>query len=229
MLAQSVGMRGSRLVHDHRFLGCNGAGVLDLLYGVSTTQGVLRSPFFSPDPQRVTSFLSGLRPDGNEDLLLALDRKADLPFGSIANTCRIIALFSGEPLEAGAVESGRLEKIPVLIEKVQQRRIKIFAAIPGSPAVLELSQANLSEIEFVEGGDGLTSVDFGVLLGQIGKSISVMSVQATAEAPYKRAIFGQDKWDAAGSVSDGERDRVLAVGGSAKFGDSTPLTNVRTA
>ena len=36
--------------------------------------------------------------------------------------------------------------------------------------------------------------------------------------PYKRALFGQDKWDAAGSVAEGERDRVLAVGESAKFG-----------
>ena len=45
--------------------------------------------------------------------------------------------------------------------------------------------------------------------------------------PYKRALFGQDKWDAAGSVAEGERDRVVAVAESAKFGASTPLTNIR--
>ena len=227
VLAQSVGMRGRQVVHDHRFLGCNGAEALDLLYKANPTQGAPRSKFFSEDPQKVSNFLAGLKPDGNEDLLLALDIAADLPFGNVGNTCRIIALFSDEPIEAGAVESGRLEKIPALIEKLQQRRIKLFAAIPESPAAMELSQANRSEIEFVEGGDGLKGVDFGVLLSQMGKSISVMSLQSTGEAAYKRALFGQDRWDAAGSVSAIERDVVLAVGESAKFGAGTPLTDVK--
>ncbi|HNU11697.1 MAG TPA: hypothetical protein PKJ45_10120 [Rubrivivax sp.] len=227
VLAQSVGQRGRQLVHDHRFLGCSGSEALDLLYRSPASQGAPRSRFFSGDPQKVSAFLAGLRPDGNEDLLLALDLAADLPFGSAGNTCRIIALFSDEPIEDGAVESGRLEKIPDLIDKLQQRRIKLFAAIPESPAALELSQANRSEIEFVEGGDGLSGVDFGLLLSQMGKSISVMSLQSTGETPYKRALFGQDRWEAGLSVAEAERDVVLAVGESAKFGAGTPLTNVK--
>jgi uncharacterized protein involved in tellurium resistance len=227
VLAQSVGMRGRQLVHDHRFLDCSGAEALDLLYKADAVQGAPRSRFFTSDARRVAGFLADLRPEGNEDLLLALDIAADLPFGSVGDTCRVIALFSDEPIEAGAVEAGRLEKIPALIDKLQQRRIKLFAAIPESPAALELSQANRSEIDFVEGGDGLRRVDFDVLLAQMGKSISVMSLQSTGEASYQRALFGQDRWDAAGSVSADERDVVLAVGESAKFGAVTPLTNVK--
>ena len=227
ILAQSVGMRGRQLVHDHRFLGCSGAEALDLIYRSSPIQGSPRSSFFTADAARLTTFLAGLIPDGNEDILLALDIAADLPFGSVGNTSRVIALFSDEPLEAGAVEIGRLEKIPALIEKLQQRRIKLFAAIPESPAALDLSQANGSEIEFVQGGNGLKSVNFGQLLAQMGKSISVMSSQTIGEPPFKKALFGQDKWDSTGSVDDRERNVVLAVGESAKFRASTPLTDIK--
>ena len=84
----------------------------------------------------------------------------------------------------------------------------------------------MSELEFVSGGGGLRSVDFSRLLSQMGKSISVMSLQSSSEPIYTRALFGQDTWDASGSVSESERSTVLAVGESAKFGSSTPLTNV---
>ncbi len=226
VLAQSVGMRGRTLVHDHRFIGTSGAQALTTLYGCPVSQGAGRGPFFTADPNRVKSFLADLEPEGNEDLLLALDLAADLPFGPITNTCRVIALFSDEPIEAGAVESGRVERIPELIEKLARRRIKLFAALPESDASLELSQANGSELEFVEGGDGLRSVDFSQLLSQMGKSISVMSLQSSGEPSYTRALFGQDTWDASGSVSESERSTVLAVGESAKFGRNTPLTDV---
>jgi uncharacterized protein involved in tellurium resistance len=226
VLAQSVGMRGRMLVHDHRFIGTSGADALDAMYAGPANQGAGRGPFFTADAGRVRSFLADLKPEGNEDLLLALDLAADLPFGPITSTCRVIALFSDEPIEAGAVESGRVELIPELIEKLTRRRIKLFAALPESDASLALSQANGSELEFVSGGDGLRSVDFSQLLSQMGKSISVMSLQSSGEPSYTRALFGQDKWDASGSVSDSERSTVLAVGESAKFGSSTPLTDV---
>ena len=44
------------------------------------------------------------------------------------------------------------------------------------------------------GGQGLASVDFKTLLGQMGKSISVSSLQGGQEERYERALFGQDKW-----------------------------------
>ena len=178
VLAQSVGMRGRKLVYDHRFMGTSGADALQTLYAGPANQGAGRAPFFTADAGRVRSFLADLKPEGNEDLLLALDLAADLPFGPITSTCRVIALFSDEPIEAGAVESGRVELIPDLIEKLTRRRIKLFAALPESDASLALSQANGSELEFVSGGDGLRSVDFSQLLSQMGKSISVMSLQS---------------------------------------------------
>lgn len=226
VLAQSVGTRGRQLVYDHRFLGCNGVEALRLLYG---TPGQLphREAFFTADASRVTRFLLALEPNGNEDLLLALDLAADLPFGDPTHTCRVIALFSDEPIEMGAVDHGRLEKIPLLMDKLARRRIKLFAAIPESDAALELSQANGSEFEFVSGGDGLKSVDFSQLLAQMGLSISVMSLQSNAEPAFQRAVFGQDRWDSHASVTESERDVVLALGESARFGRGTPLTDVK--
>jgi hypothetical protein len=226
VLAQSVGMRGRELAYDHQFIGCSGTEALNLLYGSDPSQGPPRSAFFTGDPTGVDGWLSRLKPGGNEDLLLALDLAADLPFGNLEDSSRVIALFSDEPLEAGAVVSGRVEKIPALIEKLSQRRIKLFAALPESDAALELSQASGSEFEFVDGGDGLRNVDFSRLLVQMGKSISVMSAQSSGEVPYQRALFGQDRWGTSGSVTELERETVLAVGESAKFGAGTPLTNV---
>jgi len=57
----------------------------------------------------------------------------------------------------------------------------------------QLSEANGSEIEDV-GGQGLTTVDFKALLGQMGKSISIASLQGALEEKYERALFGQDQW-----------------------------------
>jgi hypothetical protein len=65
--------------------------------------------------------------------------------------------------------------------------------MPYSDAAQQLSEANGSEIEDV-GGQGLTGVDFRTLLGQMGKSISVSSLQGALEEKYERALFGQDQW-----------------------------------
>ena len=46
----------------------------------------------------------------------------------------------------------------------------------------------------------LATVDFKALLTQMGKSISVASLQGGLEEVYPRALFGQDTWIAGDSV-----------------------------
>jgi hypothetical protein len=53
-----------------------------------------------------------------------------------------------------------------------------------------------AEIEAVDGGDGLKSVDFRKLLAQMAKSISVSTIQAGREPTWQRAIYGQDRFTA---------------------------------
>jgi hypothetical protein len=125
--------------------------------------------------------------------------------GPVATTKRVVALFSDEPLETGIKGSSTLHLIPKIIDKIHARRIKLFCAMPYSDAAQSLSEANGSEIEDVVNGGGLASVDFKALLAQMGKSISVSSLQSTSEAHYERALFGQDKWmetDESGDTRD---------------------------
>lgn len=156
--------------------------------------GSAQIDYFTDDPDRMIAALDSLHVSGDEDNLLALDIALDLPFGPTSNTKRVIALFSDEKLENGVQRSEVKKYIPQLIEKLHARRVKLFCAIPYSSAAQQLSEANGSEIEDVGDGDGLGSVDFRALLTQMGKSISVSSLQGALEEKYQRALFGQDEW-----------------------------------
>lgn len=164
------------------------------LYTRSPNDPDPRNDYFTDNPDEVKQGLSVLTPSGDEDMLLALDIAADLPFGSISNTKRVIALFSDEPFERGVSGTDNINLIPALREKLMARHIQLFAAIPEGQAANALAETDRSEIEFVDGGSGLKNVDFSRLLTQMGKSISGSSLQTVAETSYQRAIFGQDKW-----------------------------------
>jgi hypothetical protein len=155
----------------------------------------LQNNFFTDQPEKIRQVLEQVKPSGDEDMLLTLDMALDFPFGSLNNTKRVVALFSDERFEGGAYQSQRNKDIPKLIEKIQARHIQLFCAIPDSSAIQALSEVDRSEIELIEGGNGLTNVDFKNLMGQMGKSISGSMLQAIGRENYQRAIFGQDQWD----------------------------------
>lgn len=164
------------------------------LYAPEFTGSGTRDDFFTDKPAEINAALSGVVPKGNEDMLLALDIAADLPFGSLSNTKRVIALFSDERFERGVSACENHHLIPALREKLMARHIQLFAAIPEGPAANELAETDRSEVDFINGGEGLKNVDFSQLLAQMGKSISGSMIQAVSEPTYQRAIFGQDKW-----------------------------------
>ena len=148
---------------------------------------------FTSNADEFSGALSQLTIEGNEHQLLALDCALDFPFGPLALTKRVVAMYSDEPLEGGAFGSKDIVNVPALVQKMMARRIQLFAAMPASAGLDELAAADGAEIETVSGGDGLANVDFAKLLGQMAKSISVSSMQG-AEAPYTRALFRQDQW-----------------------------------
>lgn len=188
-------------VFFHSSLPTVGDNLLEALYATGEHQGPNQQPlgkspekFFTSDAALVTEALSAVKVRGDEEMLLALDVALDFPFGELANTKRVVAMFSDEKLEDGITKGAYAEKIPELIEKIHQRKIKLFAALPGSESAWRLGEADQSEIEEVQDGGGLGSVDFAKLLSQMGKSISGSSLQAVREPEFQRAIFGQDKW-----------------------------------
>jgi hypothetical protein len=164
------------------------------LYARSPNDPDPRNEYFTENVGEISQALHCLVPSGDEDMLLALDIAADLPFGSLNNTKRVIALFSDEPFERGVSGRANHHLIPALREKLMARHIQLFAAVPEGAAANQLAETDRSEIEFIDGGAGLKNVDFSRLLAQMGKSISGSSLQAVSEPSYRRALFGQDKW-----------------------------------
>ena len=159
---------------------------------------------FTEDGEAFSAKLRSLELSGDEHHLIALDFALDFPFGPLETTRRVVALFSDEKVEDGLVCEEEMKKIPELLTKLMARRIMLFAALPGSPALEALATVDRCQVEPVQGGDGLASVNFSKLLGQMAKSISGASLQG-AEDPYQKAVFGQDKWQDGSGSFDGLR------------------------
>jgi|GEM_PF-1433243 len=220
LVAYAAGRDRSGPVYDHTFVGGSGPQMIRKLY---SGQGQ-PTDYFTEDPSQIMRVLGGLAPQGNEDTLLALDIAADFPFGPAEATRRVIALFTDEKLEDGIAGEAPIAKLPDLVMKLQQRRIQLFAAAPFSDGLEVLATVDRAEIEPVEGGDGLKSLDFKKLLAQMGKSISIASLQLGREPSWKKAIFGQDRWAVDRSVSEASRHVFLAVGESAQLDTRQPIT-----
>lgn len=160
---------------------------------------------FTTNGEAFARKLRSIELDGDENSLFALDFALDFPFGSVSDTGRVVALFSDERIEDGAIDEAQLNVIGQLVRKITCRRVMFFAALPSSPALEELATADGAQVEPVTGGDGLKSVNFHKLMGQMAKSISVQSAQGFEE-PWQRALFGQDQWGVSDSSSfDGLR------------------------
>jgi hypothetical protein len=170
----------------------NKVGLYPLLYGKSTQAPA--ADLFVTDVKQFQDSLEGVEIAGDENTLVALDCALDFPFGPVASTKRVVAIFSDEKIEDGSVTPSQLAMIPQLIDKIHARRIKLFAALPSSPAAEQLAEADGSEFEDVQGGDGLKGVDFGNLFRQMGKSISGASLQKSTTEKYQRGLFGQESW-----------------------------------
>jgi hypothetical protein len=159
---------------------------------------------FSETPDDFSARLRSLELGGDEDHLLALDCACDFPFSPTSKTRRVIALFSDEKIEDGLLDSSSLRMLDKIVDKLSARRILLFAALPESPALMELGSAEGCQIEPVRGSDGLASVDFRKLLSQMAKTISVSSLQGD-EGNHQPALFGQDRWVAGEGSLDGLR------------------------
>jgi hypothetical protein len=135
---------------------------------------------------------------GDENHLFALDTAFDFPFGPVGDTRRVVCLFSDEKIEDGFLfEWDPKVMVSKLCKKAMARRIMLYMALPESPLLDDISAIPNCHIETVKGGDGLSSLDFSKLLGQMGKSISITSLQGQ-EGEYEKGLHGQKDW---GSIS----------------------------
>ena len=149
--------------------------------------------FFTQDLDRFMTVVDSLTTQGDEDTLLGIDFALDFPFGSLKDTRRVIAFFSDECIENGEMSPNWQGILPRIVEKIMARKVMLFGFVPKSSAALTLSEAERSEITFIDPSN-FGQISFNKLLSAMGKSISVSTLQLVKEPSYSKALFGQDLW-----------------------------------
>lgn len=223
VLGYASGRNGGEPVHDLTFLGGAGAPLVRELYSQQLDAG----HFFTHDADAAGRVVSGLTAKGNEDTLLALDIALDFPFRPLSDCRRMIAVFTDERLEDGVSGADPCSRVSEIAGKIDSRHVMVFIVAPPSKALERLtveSETNGVTVHPIDKGeDGLRGVDFGKILDSMGKTVTTSLRQMDVEAPWNRAIFGQDRWPDSRFTNAVSRSVVLAVGESSDLDTSKPL------
>ena len=222
LLAYNAGADGRQAIYEHTFIGGNSPDLMKQLYSPDPDP----SKFFTSDANQFLRAADTVRTQGDENTPLALDIASDFPFNTPDQSRRVIALFSNEKLEDGILENEPLAKFQQVLQKIAKRKISVYAYLPSSPAAALMGRLPKSIVKAVdEGPNCWDRINFGEILEQMGKSISVSTLQMTREPDYQKAVYGQDRWDLRTFVGGGDnrRDKILATGESAKLNMSKPL------
>lgn len=182
------------------FLSINGDPI-DLIYKEKNS-----SAFFTKDIRKFRDALkNNIEVEGEEMQLVALDIAMDFPWRNSGDCHRVVVLMTDEAVETGVFVEEQKKQIDNLIEKAQDKRIKLFIIAPESEAFYKLSELDRCEYTDIEcDRDGLRTVDFSKLLQTIGKSVSV-SQTYDGGSTDPMPLFGQPKWGTVdGAVFNGE-------------------------
>ena len=97
-------------------------------------------------------------------------------------------------------------KLDAIIDKVQRLGVKLYIVGPTSSGLETLAEADKCLYQkATQTDDGLGSIDFSKVLGQIGKSVSSSVLQGRPESGVMRALFGQNEWVASNDSIRGGR------------------------
>ena len=192
---QAGASEGGGTLHAMRSLYHDGSA--PLMDGLYQTPGQQSAPrFFSSDVDEFARGLEAVSVAGDEATFIALDTALDFPWREKSACHRILVLLTDEPLETGVDVATQAQRVSDLIDKIHELKVKLFLVAPASPAFDQLSAADGSEYEVVEDTEnGLQTVDFAKVLEQIGKSVSVSTLQGQPNPDSAtRALFGQSSW-----------------------------------
>lgn len=174
----------------HNYVEC-----IEKIYGASPQPAA----FFTRDLNEFKTALAATPIEGEEMQLLALDIALDFPWRPSSECHRVVVMLTDEPVETGISVDEQVSKLPELMRKIQDKRVKLFIIAPESEHFYKLSEVDRCEYTDLEGQkDGLRTVDFSKMLATIGKSVSVSQSYdggSTAATP----LFDQKEW----SVSSG--------------------------
>ncbi len=160
-----------------------------------------KSYFFTEDIREFQDALNQLDVISSEQQLVALDTACDYPWRSSDECHRVIVLLSDDEVHDFGIPE-QISKMPKLIQKIQNKRIKLFIIGPECDSYEELG--SLNRCEYIDLGDLFTvnfgnttfdQVDFGTMLNTIGKSVSV-SQTYDGGLSETNPLFGQETWPA---------------------------------
>lgn len=165
--------------------------LLAALYGLPSQA----TRFFSHDVEEVRRRLAEIRTEGDEASLVALDCVLDFPWRQAAACHRVVILMTDEAFETGAWQAPQVARLGDLVRKIQDLKVMLYLVTPESEVFSRLSEVDKCEHIVVDAsGDGLKSVDFAEVLGFVGKSVSMSTLQAPPPAAATRALYGQATW-----------------------------------
>ena len=186
----------------YRVLSSTGPDVFDRLYKIRSGN----APFWASSVDQFEAALSEIKPEGDEDNLLALDMALDLPWREDSASHRMVVLLTDEPPETGCFPRDSASLAPALVEKLNALRVKLLMVAPYSEILVELQcadGADYIQLEDHEIDSGLSGVDFGKIFDVIAKSVSVETLQGHFKAA-PQALFGQDKFGRGGFWDPGD-------------------------
>jgi hypothetical protein len=163
---------------------------------------------FTTSPDKFKNALARVRTLGDEVTLAALDIALDFPWRPAESCHRVVVLLTDEPIETGEAVKLQRELVSKVVEKIHDKRIKLFIYAPESEILYKLSMANGCEYEVLaDAHDGMRNVDFEKLMEVVGKSVFI-SQSTLPGSNEPQPLFGQETW----SVTDdgavgGERFR----------------------
>ena len=177
-------------VHGYTSTRLAGVSLINAIY-----QGKDRDKLFTRNTEELcTALQTRVEIEGDEQQLTALDTAMDFPWRSSGDCHRVVVLLTDEPVETGVFVEKQKAVIDRMIQKAQNKRIKLFIIAPESEAFFELSALDRCEYTDLQNTqDGMRSVDFSKLLQTIGKSVSVSQNYSGGEEEPS-PCFGQDEW-----------------------------------
>jgi hypothetical protein len=126
---------------------------------------------------------------------VALDCALDFPWRSASGVHRVVIMLTDEPLEGGNQVAESLNLAGAVVKKIHGLKVMLNLVAPESDGFEIISAADKAEWSRVEGGDGLSGVNFSKVLSFIAKSITKSQSPLGAPPPsIPRALFGQDRW-----------------------------------
>jgi hypothetical protein len=166
---------------------------------------------FTSETAEFEKALARVRTTGDEVTLAALDIALDFPWRPAQSCHRVVVLLTDEAVETGEAVKLQESLLPALIEKIHNKRVKLFIHAPESEIFYKLSMANGCEYEILSvAHDGMRHVDFQKLMEVIGKSVFISQSTLPGESDA-HPLFGQETWRLTDETSlGGDKYKVSA-------------------